>query len=152
MVWYPMNPLMRFPFTNCCIGSRPATGFSLVEAVISIGVVSFAMLGLLGVVPAGLATFQSASNTSAEAAIVRSISEEILRTDYDRLAATNWFFDNRGVRVEEQAGQFSVAQATPVPLASAPAASAVVIRVWRCDRPGATNSYSVIVPRPSDSL
>lgn len=132
--------------------SRATAAFSLVEAVISIGVVSFAMLGLLGVVPSGLATFQTASLTSAETEIVRSVSEDVLRTDYSKLTATNYRFDERGLRAQPGGGLFVAEVAAPAALAASSAASKVVIRISHQSRPGVTNSYSVVVPRPAGLL
>lgn len=64
-------------------------GFSLVEVTLAIGIVSFAMLALLGAVPVGLSTMRQAADHTVESQIVRQISAEALYTPFSKLA-TNY--------------------------------------------------------------
>ena len=65
------------------------------------GIVSFAMVSLVGLLPTGLSSFRSAVSTTIEAQIVQSISEDITRTDFTNLqslADQTFTYDSRGVR------------------------------------------------------
>jgi uncharacterized protein (TIGR02598 family) len=134
---------------------RLSAAFTLIEAVLAIGVVSFAMMGILGLVPVGLATFRNAMNLTVESAIVQELSGELQRTDFTNLAATNLRYNEQGVRVAANDARqeiYSVEVTSPQPLESgnlvAPsAASTVLIRVVNRAEPNATNCYSVVVPR-----
>lgn len=128
--------------------------FSLVEAVISIGIVSFAMMGILGMVPVGLATFRNAMNLTVESAIVQEVSGELQRTDHADLAATNLYFDEQGLRVagaSDSARIYSAEVLAPQPLDAASlvapaAASTVAIKICNRAEPAVTNRYAVIIP------
>lgn len=120
----------------------------------SIGVVSFAMVGILGLVPVGLSSFRSALNLTVEAEIVQGVAGEIQRTDYRKLAASNFYFDDQGApvsgsnhsdhvySVEVQAPQALDASG----LVSPNAAKTIVLAVKNRTRPAETNLFSVIVP------
>lgn len=134
---------------------RAIRAFSLVEAVISIGIVSFAMMGILGMVPVGLATFRNAMNLTVESSIVQEVAGDLQRTDYADLAATNLYFDEQGLRVpglSHPSRIYSVEVTPPRPLDAATlvaptAASTVAIKVQNRAEPAVTNCYSVIIPR-----
>lgn len=55
-------------------------GFSLVEVVIAIGVASFCLVVMLGLIPAGLNTNKDSSGETAAANIVRNISSDLRAT------------------------------------------------------------------------
>src|SRR5687768_5119038 len=57
-------------------------GFTLVEVTLAIGVVSFAMIAMLGLLPVGLTTFQEASTLSVRSQIAQALASEVGRTDY----------------------------------------------------------------------
>ncbi|PTY03625.1 hypothetical protein DB346_07075 [Verrucomicrobia bacterium LW23] len=79
--------------------SRSRRGFSLAEVVLSLGVVSFAMVSILGMLPVGLSMFNKARNYTVEAQIVQAISNDILLTDFVNLAALadqTYYFDDSG--------------------------------------------------------
>ena len=134
---------------------RLPSAFTLIEAVLAIGVVSFAMLGILGLVPVGLATFRSAMNLTVESAIVQELSGELQRTDFTNLSPTNLRYNEQGIRVpagDARRESYAVEVTAPRPLDSgnlvAPsAASTVLIKIVNQAEPNATNSFSVIVPR-----
>lgn len=134
---------------------RLPSAFTLIEAVLAIGVVSFAMLGILGLVPVGLATFRSAMNLTVESAIVQELSGELQRTDFTNLSPTNLRYNEQGIRVpagDARRESYAVEVTAPRPLDSgnlvAPsAASTMLIKIVNQAEPNATNSYSVVVPR-----
>jgi uncharacterized protein (TIGR02598 family) len=85
-------------------------GFSLVEVVLSIGVIAFAFLGIFALLPAGLGVFHQAMDTSVCANIVQRIAGDAEQTDFNTLlnnpANGNYFvlpiryFDEQGTEVK----------------------------------------------------
>lgn len=82
---------------------KPArlAGFSLVEVTIAIGIVSFAMVSILGLMPVGLSTMRQAMDQTTEAQLVRKISGEALLTPYAKLgdyaAKSPFYFTAEGI-------------------------------------------------------
>ena len=65
------------------------SAFSLVEVVIALGVVSFAVITLLALIPTGLSGFQQAQTSSVETQIVQQLNTELQNTPYAALFDTN---------------------------------------------------------------
>jgi len=59
--------------------------FSLVEVVIAVGVVAFAFVAILGLIPAGMSQFRQATDTSVCAQIAQRIINECQETDFTTL-------------------------------------------------------------------
>lgn len=72
-----------------------AAAFSLVEVVLSLGICSFALIALVGMIPVGLSTFREAIDTTAQSQIVQQVSSEILLTDYSNLEERTYYFDDQ---------------------------------------------------------
>ncbi len=66
-------------------GARARRAFSLVEVTIAIGIVAFAFVALVGVLPVGLQTFRRAVDASVSAQITQRIINDIQQTDFDIL-------------------------------------------------------------------
>jgi uncharacterized protein (TIGR02598 family) len=66
---------------------RPAlsAGFSLIEITLSIGIIAFAFVALLGLLPTGMAVFRDAMDTSVTAQISQRIAGEIQETEFSSL-------------------------------------------------------------------
>ena len=136
-------------------GFRKALAFTLVECVMAIGIVSFAMVSILGLIPVGLGTFRDAMNLTVQTTILQSVSGELLRMDYSEVKATNFYFDQEGVRVgSSSSGERLYTAEVLAPqgldangLVSPDAAKTVPIRISNRTHPGVTNSHFVIVPR-----
>lgn len=64
-----------------------AHAFSLVETALALGIVAFAFVGLMGMLPAGLTTFRKAMDTTVSAQIVQKIVSDAEQTDFDNLFA-----------------------------------------------------------------
>jgi len=83
--------------------SHQQRAFSLVEVVLAIGVVSFAFVALMGLLPAGMQQFRKAIDTTVAAEIAQRVIDDAQQTDFDTLLATPWpsyrYFDERGVEV-----------------------------------------------------
>jgi len=77
---------IRSPHMNTFPNRNRRKAFTLVETTIAMGIVAFAMVPILGLVPMGLSTFRNAISCTAEAQIVQALSNEILLTDYSLVA------------------------------------------------------------------
>lgn len=129
--------------------------FSLVEVVLALGIVSFAMVGILGMVPVGLASFRNAKNFTVESTIVQEVAGELQRAEFSSLAAANLYFDEQGLRVESASDPsvlYTVEVKAPQPLDAgslvAPGAAATVgINISKRSEPAKTSRYAVILPR-----
>jgi len=83
-------------------------GFSLVEVVLAIGVTSFALLGMVALIPMGMKTSHQAIDAMTEAQIVQYARNELELTPFASLASS-WdlatvgtakgtlYFDNQGL-------------------------------------------------------
>jgi uncharacterized protein (TIGR02598 family) len=69
--------------------------FSLVEVVIALGIVSFAVVAILGLIPTGLNTLKDSTGETVRAQIVRSIAASALTANFSSLNAIA-SFDNDG--------------------------------------------------------
>lgn len=65
-----------------------SAAFSLVEVVLAIGVVSFAFVALLGLLPAGMAQFRKAIDTTVGAEIAQRVIDDAEQADFDVLTNT----------------------------------------------------------------
>ena len=131
---------------------RRGRGFTLVEVTVALGIVSFALLGLVGLLPVGLQTFKSAMDTSVRSQIVQRVFTDVTETDFDTLMSTpppDRYFDDQG---NEVAQQFSVYQAhlqitgsTALPAVSSPTPNAnlATVEIQIASNPGhVANPYS----------
>lgn len=127
--------------------------FSLIEVVISIGIVSFAMVALVGMLPVGLNTFRRAINTTVESQIVQGITSDLQLTDYTKLPATAVvnYYDEQGMLLSGS-GTAVLYTITVSPKAlqvgSTTLTPAKTMQIQICNKaasPRTTNYYSVIV-------
>jgi len=66
-------------------------GFSLIEVVIALGIVSFAVSAILGLIPTGLNTLKDSNAETVRAQIVRSIAGSALTANFSSLNGTASF-------------------------------------------------------------
>lgn len=143
---------MKTPLKAWC-----ANGFSLVEAVLALAVVSFAMMGIVGLVPVGLSHFKKAITISAESQILRSLSNEIEVTEFSNLLSEysspkTLFYDDEG-RLIDTAGTYAVTiqiKAVPIPGSSAQSYSAVIEIAPSFDK-NLKRRYSIFLPRATSA-
>ncbi len=64
---------------------RNLSAFSLVEVVLAIGIVAFAFVALLALLPMGLSNFRKAMNASIGSEIGQRVFNDLQQTDYDTL-------------------------------------------------------------------
>jgi len=85
---------------------RRATGraFTLIETVLAIGIVSFAFVALMGLLPCGLQVFRKAMDTTLEGQMVQHLVGKMSQTPYADLAGLqgqSFLFDEAGGPVAE---------------------------------------------------
>lgn len=80
---------------------RYRLGFSLVEVTLALGVVSFALLALVGVMPAGLSTMRQAADKLVESQVVRQLGADALHTPFSKLSSrfsgVSMYYDDAGL-------------------------------------------------------
>lgn len=105
--------LLRTPPCHSLVKTaRPhSPAFSLVETALAIGVIAFAFVGLLALLPAGLNNFRGAVDTSVSAQIFQRVVTDAEQADFDLLTGTatsgkgefyvlpTRFFDDQGSEV-----------------------------------------------------
>lgn len=69
------------------LSRRNKLAFSLIEVTIAIGIVSFAFMAIMGLIPTGLNAFRSAIDTSVSGQIFKSVINETQQTDFGALIA-----------------------------------------------------------------
>src|SRR4051794_32386034 len=92
---HPMQP-SPFPIqSNSLISkaTRAKSAFSLVEVVLALGICSFAMIAIVGMIPMGLTTFRSAMNTTAQSQIVQRIAGDLLLSEYQNLDSKVYYYN-----------------------------------------------------------
>lgn len=93
-----------------CISSpRPksARAFSLIEVTIALGIVSFALTALMGMLPVGLGLFRNATETSVATRIVQKVSGDLQQADFDSIASAEshlLYFDEQGTVLSSPSG------------------------------------------------
>jgi uncharacterized protein (TIGR02598 family) len=87
---------------------RFSRGFSLVEVVIAMGIVVFAFIPLLGLIPMGLNTSRQAVDTTVEAQIVQQMTSQVQQTAFSSLTGLNneglLYFDANGNTISSASG------------------------------------------------
>jgi uncharacterized protein (TIGR02598 family) len=135
--------------------------FTLVETTIAMGIVAFAMVPILGLVPMGLTTFRNAISYTAEAQIVQGLSNEILLTDYDlvedKYSSTQIsYYSDEGELLASASEAGAIYQAkVDLQDIAAPSASSVTPSASKCAlieisniaHPGISKKYSLVIPK-----
>ncbi len=79
--------------------SRDCFGFSLIELVIALGIATFAIIAVIGVLPVGLSTLHSAMDQFIEARIIHKISADLKMTAFENIADGAALFDQEGYEI-----------------------------------------------------
>ncbi len=84
--------------TSAAVKARSA--FSLIEVMLAMGVITFAAVTAVGVIPVGLTTLRQAMDDTVESQIIRSIGARTLVTPYSQMstsfAGTRFYYDEEG--------------------------------------------------------
>lgn len=95
---------METPLPSLKPVARSIRGFSLVEVLMAIGLVTFALLVIFSLMPAGLVALQDANRQIVETEIYNTVGAELASTPFDKLEdfATRFplYFDNEGIQVD----------------------------------------------------
>jgi len=87
--------------------SRRSRGFSLIEVTIAIGIVAFAFVALLGMLPVGLRTFTDSIDATVEAQIAQRLfgeAQQIKFSDLSTLADSGRYYDAEGTETGDDLG------------------------------------------------
>lgn len=109
-------------------------GFSLIEVVLCIGIVAFAFLAILGLLPAGLGNFRQSIDNTVGSQIVQRLVGEAQQTDFPTLTASTApvlrYFDDQGNEMTSSqnylyTAEISVQAPTTLPNTSTPPTSSL---------------------------
>ncbi len=80
----PFRPTPDLVFARPC-ANRSRGGFSLIEVVMAIGVVAFALVAIIGLLPAGMSVYRNAAANSAATQIFEKVLADARQTDFSVL-------------------------------------------------------------------
>ncbi len=115
------------------------------EVILSIGIIAFAFVAILGLLPAGLGVFRQAVDNTLGSQIVQRLVNEAQQTDFPTLIAspaTLRYFDDQGNEVQAikdsiYTAQVTVIAPTTLPNTSTPATqSLATVTVKLAHNPG----------------
>ena len=88
------------PLKRSGFASKTMCGFSLIEVVIAVGIASFALVTIMGLLPVGLSTFKSTINTAVGTQIAQRIFNDLEIANFANIPiSTNRFFDEQGTEL-----------------------------------------------------
>lgn len=136
--------------------SHRSVAFSLVEVIIALGLVTFAVTAMVGILPVGLSSINQSMNQTIEAQILRSISSQSVVADFRNLTTNGLYFDREGQPSTLANSYYDVRITTNAPVypGSSEAVdlpeSIVSLKIEVIARPsstavGSTNKYSLLV-------
>ena len=142
---------------------RRGRAFSLIEVVLSLGIVSFAMVGLLGLLPVGLNTSRQAIDVTIQSQMAQTLRNQIQLgglSGVEQWAGQHFYFDNQGLQVAGATAPTRVytvqttvtnvlEQDKTATAAALPAAIArlVLVTVTSSAAAGTTNVFPIIVTK-----
>jgi uncharacterized protein (TIGR02598 family) len=98
-------------------GRGKKRAFSLVEVVLALGIFSFAILSILGLMATGLNTVKSSSTSMTIANISRNLRADLQATPFTSLtlnSSITYYFTDRGNPTTTPANAYYVAVLTPL--------------------------------------
>ena len=105
-----MNTLTSAPplrYFSVMAFAKPFTSpkaFSLVEVALALGIVSIALVPLLGLLPVGLSTFRSSIDTNVFSQVVEKLGNEAQLSEFDGVTSSGLrYFDEQGNEVSQKA-------------------------------------------------
>jgi len=108
----PVHQTLSFPRTDALPLPKKnrRAGFSLIEVTLSIAIIAFAFIALIGLLPAGMNVFTQTMDSTNEMRIVSYLTSMMQATDYDRLndqsfAADIYYFDVDGGYLDSDRNQ-----------------------------------------------
>lgn len=101
---------------------KPESGFSLIEVTLALGIISFALVSLLGLLPAGLSSFRDSMRTTVSAQVSQRLIAEMRQAEFAGLSIgvqPERYFSVEGIEVLEAQKADSVTSARVTVLANA---------------------------------
>lgn len=144
------KPPRDFPFAPSP-ERRNRAAFSIVEIALALGIVGFAFVGLMGLLPAGLATFRAAIDQTNEGRIMESLTAQTQAAEFSNLptqfdfqqSGAVFYFDEEGTFIRQGSAAFGGLSATEK-LAALYAAKIFVDDGWNGNSTS-TNAKSAMV-------
>jgi uncharacterized protein (TIGR02598 family) len=113
-------------------------GFSLVEVTIALGLATFAVISVMGLLPVGLNTLRQSADDMAISKITQEISSELLLTPFQQLsnyvANGPRYFDSMGERTEGSGAYFRAEMALAASSYPGSSASSTMSNSIQCVR------------------
>lgn len=98
---------------------KSSPGFSLVEVTIALGLVSFSLVGLMGMLPVGLSSFREAMEIQTQTRIAQQIAAELQLTPFQTISDGTFqtefprFYNDEGTSVTAAESVYTVTAAAP---------------------------------------
>lgn len=119
---------------------RAVSAFTLVEVTLALGIIAFAFVAVLGLIPVGLATARNAMETSVRSQILQRVVSDVKQTDFEEMTDGKMSFDDQAnpVSVGDTDKIYDVrVELSPVALPSAPAnANLQCVTITVANNPG----------------
>jgi len=83
------------------------SAFSLVEVTLALGVIAFALIAILGLIPVGLSSARDATEDTRVSLIAQDVAvraRALFGPASAASPATNWFFDSEGRFIDQSGG------------------------------------------------
>ncbi len=144
--------------------ARLKSGFSLVEVALALGVISFGLISLLGLIPTGLKVLVKAKDLALESTISQTVVTQARQTSFSNLpgfaAGSPLYFDEQGnsattlsaskyvykavVAVTYNSG-FPVDQTPATASATTASAASVLVTITKISHPGNPYLFSTFI-------
>jgi uncharacterized protein (TIGR02598 family) len=97
---------------SACVHRKlPSRGFSLIEVTIALGIVSFSLLAIIGLVGRGLTSVRESTNEAAIASIIQHVRAELTQPDFSAQVDSLGFnleFNKSGGLLDNASGSSSL--------------------------------------------
>ena len=133
---------------------KQVSAFSLVETTLAIGVVAFALVAMLGLLPVGLTSFREAMDASTSSRILQRVSADLRQGSSVQAQQPILYFDEQGDETTAAASDGKralyhvntlVQPATSLPGGASSSLTTVTVEIVK-------NPQSVVVPRDPATL
>jgi len=126
-----------------------SSAFSLIEVTLALGIVTFSVITLVGLIPLGLTTFHKAVTLSVSSQIVQQVVTDVQQTDFSQLVTSNSqttqlalrYFDDQGNELSGATApgaiyQVNVVVNTPVTLTGGNSSNLACLNIDIVSNPG----------------
>ncbi len=134
-------------------GANASAAFTLVEVVLALGVASFGLISMLGLLSVGLRTAHDAISTTTETEICQQLANQLQLSNYSTISTsgpTTYYFTQEGFATNQANAVYTATVSAPTTLTApgnTPANSAnmksVVISIWSVSSPQHTNAVPI---------